>query len=189
MAAILSIDLSQDNVGPGNWMVSYWVEFLWILEFTVVIFGVKSFLSSLGNLDEVSNVLGVGEVGVKVILEMLNEIHVFLDEIVSSNSWEGESTVIKFPGVNGNSWFQSSLGDHSVVDVHGVVVVNHIEASREVIELDIKLSLTDIKSWCAGSGNGTVDDWSWVGVIGSSELNGGSGSNHGDKAIKFHVNS
>ena len=149
-------------------MVSDWVEFLWILEFTVVILNVKSFLSGLGDLDEVSDVLGVGEVGVKVILEMLDEVHVLLDEIVSSDSWEGEGTIIKFPGVNGNSWFQSSLGDHSVVDVHGVVVVNHIEGSREVIELDIKLSLRDIKSWGASTGNTTVDDWSWVGVIGSS---------------------
>ena len=60
-------------------MVSDWVEFLWILEFSVVIFLVKSLLGSLGNLDEVGDVLSVGEVGVKVILEMLDEIHVFLD--------------------------------------------------------------------------------------------------------------
>ena len=60
-------------------MVSDWVEFLWILEFSVVIFLVKSLLGGLGNLDEVGDVLSVGEVGVKVILEMLDEIHVFLD--------------------------------------------------------------------------------------------------------------
>ena len=137
MAAILSIDLSQDNVGPGNWMGSDWVEFLWILEFTVVILSVKSFLSGLGDLDEVGDVLGVGEVGVKVILEMLDEVHVLLDEIVSSDSWEGEGTIIKFPGVNGNSWFASSFFEECVVDVHGVVVVNHIETSGEVIELNI----------------------------------------------------
>ena len=60
-------------------MVSDWVEFLWILEFSVVIFLVQGLLSGLGNLDEVGDVLSVGEVGVKVILEMLDEIHVFLD--------------------------------------------------------------------------------------------------------------
>ena len=118
-------------------MVSNWVEFLWILEFTVVVFLVQSCLGGLGNLDEVGNVFGVGEVGVKVILEMLNKVHVFLDEIVSSNSWESEGTIIKFPGVNGNSWFASSLFEECVVDVHGVVVVNHIETSGEVIELNI----------------------------------------------------
>ena len=109
-------------------MVSDWVELLWILEFSVVIFLVHGLLSGLGNLDEVGNVLSVGEVGVEVILEVLDEVHVFLDEIVSSNSWEGESTVIKFPGVNGNSWFFTLL-EEGIVDVHGVVVVNHIEAS------------------------------------------------------------
>ena len=60
-------------------MVSNWVEFLWILEFSVVIFLVHGLLSGLGNLDEVGDVLSVGEVGVKVILEMLDEVHVFLD--------------------------------------------------------------------------------------------------------------
>jgi hypothetical protein len=110
-------------------MGSYWVEFLWILEFSVVIFLVKSSLGGLGNLDEVGDVLSVGEVGVKVVLEMLDEVHVFLDEIVSSDSWESEGTIIKFPGVNGNSWFGTTLGDEGVVDVQGVVVMNHIEGS------------------------------------------------------------
>ena len=152
-------------------MVSDWVEFLWILEFSVVIFLVKSSLGSLGNLDEVGDVLSVGEVGVKVILEMLDEVHVFLDEIVSSNSWESEGTIIKFPGVNGNSWFGTTLLEEGVVDVHGVVVVNHVEGSREIIELNVQLSLRDIKSWSTGTGDSTVDDWSWVGVIGVVELN------------------
>ena len=60
-------------------MVSNWVEFLWILEFSVVIFLVHGRLGGFGNLDEVGDVLSVGEVGVKVILEMLDEIHVFLN--------------------------------------------------------------------------------------------------------------
>ena len=110
-------------------MVSDWVEFLWILEFSVVIFLVKSSLSGFSNLDEVGDVLTVGEVGVKVVLEMLDEVHVFLDEIVSSDSWEGEGTVIKFPGVDGNSWLGATLLEEGVVDLHGVVVVSHIEGS------------------------------------------------------------
>jgi len=159
-------------------MVSYWVEFLWILEFSVVIFLVKSFLGSLGNLDEVGDVLSVGEVGVKVILEMLDEVHVFLDEIVSSNSWESEGTIIKFPGVNGNSWLGSTLLEESIVDVHGVTVVNHIEGSGEVIELNVKLFLRYVKSWSTGTGNGSVDDWSWVSVISTRELDSRSAGNH-----------
>ena len=101
-----------------------------------MIFLVQSLLGGLGDLDEVSNILSVGEVGVKVILEMLDEVHVFLDEIISSNSWESEGTIVKFPGMNGNSWLFTLLEEFSI-DFHGVVVVNHIEASREVIELNI----------------------------------------------------
>ena len=168
-------------------MVSNWVKFGWILELSVVVFLVKSMLSFLGNLDEVGNILSIGEVGVKVILEVLDQIHVLLDEIVSSNSWESESTIIKFPGVNGNSWVLTFL-EKGVVDVHGVVVVDHIETSREVVELDIKLSLGDIKSWSTGSSNLSVDDWSWVGVVSVLELDSRSAGNNGNKAIKFHVN-
>ena len=90
--------------------------------------------------------------------------------------------------MNGNSWLFTLL-DECVIDVHGVVVVNHIETSGEVIELDIQLSLRDIKSWCASTGNGTVDDWSWVGVISVVELDSRDCGNSGNNAIKFHVNS
>ena len=67
--------------------------------------------------------------------------------------------------MNGNSWLITLL-DEGIVDVHGVTVVNHIETSGEVAELDIKLSLRDIKSWDAGTSNSTVDDWSWADVVG-----------------------
>ena len=50
--------------------------------------------------DELINVLRVGEVFVKVILEVLDHVHVLLHEIVSSNLLEWESVVIKFPGVD-----------------------------------------------------------------------------------------
>jgi len=90
--------------------------------------------------------------------------------------------------VDGNSWFVSTLSEESIVDVHGVVVVNHIETSGEIIELDIKLTLRDIKSWCASTGNGTVDDWSWVGVISVVELDSRDCGNSGNNAKEFHVN-
>jgi len=80
--------LSELNVGPGDWMVSFWIEGGWVGEFTVVVLGVQCILSGLGNLDEVGNVLSVGEVLVEVVLEVLDEIHVVLDEVISSHSWE-----------------------------------------------------------------------------------------------------
>ena len=90
---------------------------------------VQRCLGGFGNLDEVSNVLTVGEVGVDVVLEVLDEVHLLLDEIVSSDSWECEGTVIEFPGVNRDSWFDASFFEQTIVDFQGVIVVNHVEAS------------------------------------------------------------
>ena len=109
-------------------MVSLWVKFSWVLEFSVVVLGVQSSLSFLGDSDEVFNVLLVSEVGVQVIFEVLNKIHMFLDKVVSSDSWEGESTIIKFPGVDGNSWFLSFF-EKFTIDFHSVVVSLFIESS------------------------------------------------------------
>ena len=91
-----------------------------------MILGVQCCLGCFGNLHEVFVVLLVGEVGVQVIFEMLNKIHMLLDEVVSSNSWEGESTIIKFPGVDGNSWFLSFI-KKLTIDFDGVAVSLFIE--------------------------------------------------------------
>ena len=81
-------------------MVFSWIEVSWVIEFSVVIFGIQLSLSGLSNLNEVSNVLLVGEVGVKVIFHMLDEVHVVLDEIVSSDSVEREGMIVELPGMN-----------------------------------------------------------------------------------------
>ena len=44
--------------------------------------------------------LVVGDVSVEVVLEVLEHVHVLLNELVSSNSWEREGLVIEFPGVH-----------------------------------------------------------------------------------------
>lgn len=53
----------------------------------------RFFLDGVGDLEEVGHVDGVANVGVKVILEMLEHVHVLLNVSVSSNSWEGEGFV------------------------------------------------------------------------------------------------
>jgi len=85
-------------------VVGLWVEVGWIIEFTVVVLLVKGILSGLGNSHEVIKSELVGEVFIKVVLEVLNQVHMFLDEVISSNSWERESLVIELPGVDGNLW-------------------------------------------------------------------------------------
>ena len=81
-------------------MVGLWVEVGGVIEFTVVVLLVESSLGSLGDTDEVVNMELVGEVLVEVILEVLDQVHVLLDEIVSANSWEGEGGVVELPGVD-----------------------------------------------------------------------------------------
>ena len=78
-------------------MFGFWVVESWVREFTVVILFVKSLLGGLSYLDEVGQVLAVHEVLVQVVFEVLEEVHMLLNEIVSSNSWEGESFVIELP--------------------------------------------------------------------------------------------
>jgi hypothetical protein len=87
-------------------------------------------LGSLSDNDELIDSLSVLHVLVKVVLEMLDGIHMLLDEVLSSYLLEWESVVIKFPGVDsiGHDW-DGSLLLHLVIDVHGVFVMVLIESS------------------------------------------------------------
>ena len=71
-------------------MLLLWVETGWIVELTIVVLGVEGSLGVLADLDEVGDELSVGEVLVKIILEVLDQVHMLLNEVVSSNSWERE---------------------------------------------------------------------------------------------------
>ena len=98
---MLSFDFTSNfGVGPGSWVVGLWVIVDGVIEFTLVVFLVESTLGVLGDTDEVVDVEFVGEVFVEVVLEVLDKIHVLLDEIVASNSWEREGLVVELPGVD-----------------------------------------------------------------------------------------
>jgi hypothetical protein len=86
LAALYSIVLSEFNVGPGNWVFFFWVKASWVSELTVVVFRVQSALCGLCNFHEILKMLRVGEVGVKIVLEVLDEIHMVLDKVISSDS-------------------------------------------------------------------------------------------------------
>ena len=70
----------------------------------------------------------VGEVLIKVILEMLNGVELLVNEVVSSYSWEGEGFIVEFKGVDGNLWVLSLLLELSI-DLHGVLIVFHVKSS------------------------------------------------------------
>ena len=84
-------------------MVGIWVEGGWVNELSAVVLGVDGGLSGFANNDELINILLVGEVLVEVVLHMLNEGHVLLDEVVSSNSLELEGLVVQLVGLDSDS--------------------------------------------------------------------------------------
>lgn len=127
-----------------------WVEGTWVGVLTLVVLVVKVGNNSLSDSDEVFDGLAVGKVLVEVILEVLKHVHVGLDHVVSSNSWEGEGGVVQLPGVD-LWWLHVQLGG----DEHGVVVVLDVEFSRELIHLPLELGLADPESWLAS--------WLWWG--------------------------
>ena len=81
-------------------MSSFWIEVFRIREFSIVIFFIKSFFGLLGNFDEVLDMQKISEILIKIILEVLDEVHVLLDEVVSSDSWEGEGLIVELPSMN-----------------------------------------------------------------------------------------
>jgi hypothetical protein len=124
-----------------------WIESGWVNEFTVMVLSVEGSLSGLTNNDELVNGLSVLKVLVEIILEVLDGIHVLLDKVISSDLLEWEGVVVKLPSVNSgcaSDWFLTLLLELSV-DVHGIVVMMLIEASGEVVELNIQLLLGDWK--------------------------------------------
>ena len=60
----------------------------WAIPFSIVIFLTEVGNDGLGGSNEVFLIDSVRNVSVKVILEMLEHIHVVFNVIVSSNSWE-----------------------------------------------------------------------------------------------------
>ena len=126
-------------------MLGVWVEGGWVGELTVVILRVEGGDGGLSNNDELINVLLVGHVLVEVVLEMLEEVHVLLNEVVSSDSLEGEGAVEELVGLYSHFWV-FALSFHLSVDGHGVVVVSLIEVSGEVVELLVEGGLIDLAS-------------------------------------------
>ena len=163
-------------------MLGIWVEGGWVRELTVVILRVEGGDGGLSNNDELINVLLVGHVLVEVVLEMLEEVHVLLNEVVSSDSLEGEGAVEELVGLYSHLWV-FALGFHLSVDGHGVVVVSLIEVSGEVVELLVEGGLIDLE-WSLGVNAWSLGTWEHGGL----ELDSGNGAESGDNKGIFHCN-
>ena len=128
-------------------MLILWIVASWVIEFSIMILFVHNFLSSLTDLDELGKMLSVGEVLVEVILHMLDQVHMLLNKVVSSYSREREGLVVQFPSMDSNLWVLSLFLKFSI-DLHEVVIVLHVEVSGEIIQLDVKLFLRNLKCLC-----------------------------------------
>ena len=119
----------------------------WINE-TNIVFVIQIGSDFLGNLDESSEGKFVGKVGVEVIFVVLKLVHLLDGIVVVSNFWEREGVIVKFFGGDGEFWGGSGFSEFTF-DLHGVVPVLHVEVSRELSELIVKLIFGDGKWWWA----------------------------------------
>jgi len=141
---------SRSSYGSPSWVWCIsWVTVSWISELTIMILLVEVTSHSVCNSEEVFHEIVVADVSVEVILEVLEHVHVLLDESVLSNSWEREGTVIELPGVNLERWGLSLLLFHGLGDVLHIGPVSWVEGSREHVDLIVKffLSLIKIYAW------------------------------------------
>ena len=151
-----------------------------------MVFGEEVGVNGVGNSEEVLHMDGVADVSVKVVLEVLEHIHVLADEVISSDSWEGESLVVKTPGVNLKFWnVLGSLLNEGGVDVLNVSPVSWVKSSGEHFHLVLELSdgLIKVDAWglLRGLNEGLVSNW---GIL---NLGSSNGSNKGNDGGIFHL--
>lgn len=151
----------------GSWVISSWIGVL-----TILVLSVEVGSGGVADSNEVVNSGEVGEVLVKVILEVLEHVHVLLDEVVSSDSSEGEGGVVQLPGVD-LWWLDSEL----VGNDHNVHVVLLIAFSGELVHLPVELLWVDPESLLTVAnlwGKGINDSIILPPLV--LDLNGGNGS-------------
>jgi ABC-type enterochelin transport system permease subunit len=107
-----------------------WVVRHGVVELAVVVLGSEVSVDSLADSDEVVDVDLVALVHVEVVLEVLQHVHLVLDEVVSPDTGERERSVQQLPGVHLRRADLQLLGD--LLDV---VVVLPVEGSGEHIVL------------------------------------------------------
>jgi len=141
----LTLIYSQLSPGLLGFGLLSWVVGTGIVEFTIVILLVEVSSDGVSDSKEVLHVNSVTDVGVNVVLEVLEHVHVLVDEVISSYSWEGEGGVIKLPGVEIELWLGTGLLEDSVSDVNGVSPVSWVKSSGVHVHLVVKLLLSFVK--------------------------------------------
>lgn len=156
-----------------------------VRELTIVVLLVETALDVLGDTEEVLEEQRVGVVHVEVVLEVLEHVHVFLDELVASNSGEGESLVIELPGVHVHLSLITVLAELSL-NVLSVGPVSDVEGSGEHVNLVVELSLGLIK---VNAGSVKLDEINDTLIIGINDGGlGVEGLESGDGGLSGGLN-
>jgi len=116
-----------------------------IVELTVVVLGSEVISGGFGDSKEVLHVDIVGNVGVEVVLEVLEHVHVFVHEVVSADSGEGEGLVHQFPGVHLKARSLTGGLLHGLGNVNNVGPVSGVESPGEHVNLVVELILSLIE--------------------------------------------
>jgi hypothetical protein len=176
------LGLGPDLVSWALIILILWVVASGVIELTIVVLSSQVSSHSVGNSEEVGHVLAVGQVLVKVVLEVFEHVHVLTNESVSSNSWEGERLVIELPGVDIHVWLLTSLL-HGLGNVLNVGPVSWVKGSREHIDLVVKLllGLIQVDAWSLNGGFNLGLGIS-LNVCGSSEA-----EEHNKNGGEFHL--
>jgi hypothetical protein len=171
-------------VRPSLILLIFWVISGWVNELAVVVLGQEVGSNGVGNSQEVLHMDGVADVGVEVVLEMLEHVHVLAHEVISSDSWEGESLVKELPGLHAELWnLVGSLLLEGVVDVNNVSPVSWVKGSGEHFHLVLELSdsLVEVDAWGLNLNEGLVSNWS------DFELGSGDSTEQHKDGSVFHL--
>lgn len=126
-------------------------------ELAIMVLLEETGVDGVGNSEEVLEEEVVGVVHVEVVLEVLEHVHVLLDELVASDSGEGERLVVELPGVHVHLSLLAVLEELSL-DVLSVGPVSLVEGSREHVNLVVELGVGLIKVNARGLELDEVDD-------------------------------
>lgn len=153
--------LHSSQLRPGLWSLGgdSWVGVAWVVELSIVVLLVEVSSDGSSNSQEVGHVDGVRDVGVKVVLEVLQHVHVLVHEVVSSDSWEAEGGVVQLPGVHlSDDWLSSLLLGDGVSNVNHVGPVSWVKSSGEHVNLVVQLvlGLVQVLAWSVQLNEGLV---------------------------------
>ena len=85
---------SNFNSSPSDLDFLLRVEVGWVWKLALVIFGIESLAGIIGDLEEIGQMLLVGEILIQIIFKMLNHVHVLLNEIVIPDPGEWKCFII-----------------------------------------------------------------------------------------------